>query len=225
MINLTPFLAPGRFIDSDAPAIVEFASDSTAGIHDQKQMAATLYGVVRERVLYDPYIDLASPSSYQASKVLALGRGYCVGKAALLAACARAVGIPARVGYADVRNHMSSPRLYALIKTDIFRWHSYTDLYIKDRWVKATPAFNAALCNHLGVNVLDFDGREDSLFQELDRSGNRRHMEYLQDRGTFADVPFETIVNDFLENYPALMSAHGLHGNFESEAIARKSQD
>ena len=188
-------------------------------------MAVALYGVVREHVLYDPYIDLASPSSYQASKVLALGRGYCVGKAALLAACARAVGIPARVGYADVRNHMSSPRLYALIKTDVFRWHSYTDLYIKDRWVKATPAFNSALCNHLGVNVLDFDGCQDSLFQELDRSGNRRHMEYLQDRGTFADVPFETIVSDFLENYPALMSAHGLQGNFEVEAIAGISQD
>lgn len=223
MFNLATFLEPGYFIDSDAAAIAEFAHNSIEGIRDRREIAVTLYGAVRERVLYDPYIDLSSPSSYQASKVLALGRGYCVGKAALLAACARAVGIPARVGYADVRNHMSSPRLYELIKTDVFRWHSYADLNINDRWVKATPAFNAALCNRLGVNVLEFDGREDSLFQELDRSGNRRHMEYLQDRGTFHDVPFETIVSDFQVNYPALMSARGLQGSFESEATANNT--
>lgn len=224
MFNLAPFLAPGYFIDSNAPAILEFAHDNTKGIRDRRLMAVALYRAVRERILYDPYIDLSNRSSYQASKVLALGHGYCVGKAALLAACARAVGIPARVGYADVRNHMSSPRLYELIKTDVFRWHSYTDLHINDRWVKATPAFNSALCTRLGVSVLEFDGRQDSLFQELDRSGTRRHMEYLQDRGTFNDVPFETIVSDFQVNYPALMATRGLQGSFESEASARNGQ-
>ena len=40
-----------------------------------------------------------------------------IGKASLLAACARAIGVPARVGYADVRNHLTSPRLYEKIKT------------------------------------------------------------------------------------------------------------
>ena len=100
-----------------------------------------------------------------ASDILAAGRGYCVSKAALLAAVARAAGVPARVGYADVRNHMTSPRLYESLGTDIFHWHSYADLYVDGRWVKATPAFNASLCDRLGVHVLEFDGRSDSLFQ------------------------------------------------------------
>jgi transglutaminase-like putative cysteine protease len=217
MSSLDAYLRPGRFIDSDTPAIRAFANETTAGIEDDVLRAVALYLAVRERVIYDPYVDVSHPSSYRASNVLALGRGYCVGKASLLAACARAIGIPARVGYADVRNHMTSPRLYAAIQTDVFRWHSYSDLYLAGRWVKATPAFNAALCERIGAAVLEFDGRADSLFQELDRSGSRRHMEYLLDRGTFIDVPFETIVEDFREHYPALMTRAGLNGDFQSE--------
>ena len=106
-----------------------------------------------------------------------------------------------------------------MLGTDVFRWHSYTDLHVNGRWVKATPAFNASLCERLGVNVLEFDGSADSLFQPFDRSG-RRHMEYLLDRGTYADVPFEIIRDDFRVHYPALMAKHGLVGDFQIEAIA-----
>jgi hypothetical protein len=84
--------------------------------------------------------------------------------------------------------------------------------------VKATPAFNASLCDRLGVSVLEFDGRTDSLFQPFDRSG-RRHMEYLLDRGTYADVPFETILDDFRVHYPAWFVKHGLSGDFQAEAV------
>src|SRR5205823_3897651 len=174
---------------------------------------------VRDHVLYDPYVDITNPRCYRASDVLALGRAYCVGKACLLAAAVRAAGIPARVGYADVRNHMTSPRLYALLGTDVFLWHSYADLYVDGRWVKATPAFNASLCDRLGVHVLEFDGRSDSLFQQFDRSG-RRHMEYLLDRGVYMDVPFDAILAAFRVHYPALLSKHGLTGDFQAEAIA-----
>jgi transglutaminase-like putative cysteine protease len=219
-MTLNPFLEPARFIDSDSAAIRDFADSVVNGIADPRKKAIALYLTVRERVRYDPYVDLASPTSYRASDILALAKGYCVGKASLLAACARAAGIPARVGYADVRNHMTSPRLFELIKTDVFRWHSYADLYVEDRWVKATPAFNAELCERLGVAVLEFDGRSDSLFQELDRSGRQRHMEYLCDRGTYADIPFETIVSDLREHYPALIARHGLSGDFQTEATA-----
>jgi transglutaminase-like putative cysteine protease len=220
MMTPNPFLTPARFIDSDSPAIRAFADGVVNGIADPRRKAIALYLAVRESVRYDPYVDLASTTSYRASDILALGKGYCVGKASLLAACARASGIPARVGYADVRNHMTSPRLFELIKTDVFRWHSYADLYVEDCWVKATPAFNAALCERIGVAVLEFDGRSDSLFQELDQSGQQRHMEYLCDRGTYADVPFETIVSDLRKHYPALISRHGLSGDFQDEATA-----
>jgi transglutaminase-like putative cysteine protease len=213
------YLASARFLDSDAPNVKEFVDKTVAGAKDEVARVIALYRAVRETVRYDPYVDMSSPSTYQASDILAAGRGFCVSKAAVLAAAARAAGVPARVGYADVRNHMTSPRLQETLGTDVFRWHSYADLYVNGRWVKATPAFNASLCERLGVSVLEFDGRTDSLFQPFDRSG-RRHMEYLLDRGTYADVPFEAIRDDFRIHYPALMSTHGLSGDFQAEAVA-----
>ena len=215
------YLEPATFIDSDAVNVREFARAATKGARDEVGRAIALYEAVREAILYDPYVDVSDPACYRASQVLAAGRGYCVGKASLLAAAARASGVPARVGYADVRNHMTSPRLYETLGTDIFHWHSYAELYVDGRWVKATPAFNASLCHRLGVHVLKFDGRNDSLFQQFDRSG-RRHMEYLLDRGVYADVPFEAILADFRVHYPAWPSKHGLSGDFQAEAVAEE---
>ncbi len=223
-IDMSQYLAPGRFIDSDAPSVIAYAKQHTAGAKDQRDAALRLYGAVRDGIIYDPYVDLAALSNYRASGVLAAGRAFCIGKAAVLAACARVVGVPARTGYADVRNHLTSPRFYEKAKTDKFIWHSYTELYLNGRWVKATPAFDRALCDRLGLKTLEFDGERDSLLQPFDRSG-RQHMEYLNDRGAFADVPFDTIQADFVTYYPSLMRSHGLSGDFQQEAIAQTMSD
>jgi transglutaminase-like putative cysteine protease len=219
-MDKTQFLAAGVFIDSDSPQVIAFAQQTTEGATDRRAAALRLYATVRDTIIYDPYVNFADPANYRASGVLASGRTFCIGKSALLAASARVIGVPARVGYADVRNHLTSPRLYEKIKTDIFIWHSYTELYLLGRWVKATPAFDRALCERAGIKPLEFDGETDSLFQPFDQAG-RRHMEYLKDRGTFADVPFDTLSADFLKAYPSLMSGHGLAGDFRSEAVAQ----
>jgi transglutaminase-like putative cysteine protease len=213
------FLSSSRYIDSEAPHVADFARDAAAGASGAAEQARCLFRAVRDGITYDPYVDLADPANYRASGVLTARRGFCVGKAALLAASCRAVGIPARVGYADVRNHMTSPRLYTLIKTDVFIWHSYAEIYISDRWVKSTPAFDLALCERVGLVPLDFDCKSDSLFHPFDRAG-RRHMEYLKDRGTFADVPFETMQIDFHAHYPSLIREAGITGDFHAEAVA-----
>lgn len=210
------YLAPASFIDSDDPRLSQWARGIVDGIEGEIARARALYLAVRDRVLYDPYLDFGQPDTFRASRVLASGKGFCVGKAALLAACARAVGIPARVGYADVKNHMTSPRLREFLQTDVFIWHSYAELFLEGQWVKATPAFNIDLCAKAGVAPLDFDGRSDSLFQPYSADG-RRHMEYLKDRGTFADVPFETILSDLRAYYPRMMGAKPLEGSFASE--------
>ena len=219
-MDMSQYLAPGQFIDSGHPRVIAFAKKTTASTHDQREAALRLYGAIRDGIIYDPYVDLADPTNYRASGVPAAGRAFCIGKSALLAACARGVGIPARAGYADVRNHLTSPRFYEKAKTDRFIWHSYTELYLSGRWVKATPAFDRALCDRLGLKTLEFDGETDSLLQPFDRSG-RQHMEYLNDRGVFADVPFDTIKADFIKYYPSLMSGPGLSGDFRSEAVAQ----
>jgi transglutaminase-like putative cysteine protease len=213
------FLDAGRFIDSESPRLIEYANDLTAQAENDLERVLQLYRNIRDGIVYDPYVDLADPENYRASSILERRRGFCIGKAALLAACARTVHIPARVGFADVRNHLTSSRFYEYIKSDIFIWHSYADLYIAGQWVKATPAFDLALCNRVGLKPLEFDGKSDSLLHPFDRSG-RRHMEYLKDRGTFADVPFETIQSDFRHTYPMLMDQRGLPGDFRAEAVA-----
>lgn len=219
-MDMTPYLTAGTYIDSDSAPVIAYAKQATEGVSDQRAAALRLYATVRDGITYDPYVDLANPAYYRASGVLAAKRTFCIGKSALLAACARVVGIPARVGFADVRNHLTSPRFYEKVKTDIFLWHSYTELYLSGRWVKATPAFDRALCERVGIKTLEFDGETDSLLQPFDRAG-RRHMEYLKDRGPFADVPFDTIKAEFMKTYPGLMSGHGLAGDFRSEAVAQ----
>lgn len=196
------YLQPGVYIDSAHPAVASFARERVRGIAEIER-AVSLYYAVRDAIRYNPFLDFTVDSAYRASSCLEAGEGFCVGKAALLAACARAEGIPARVGFADVRNHLSTPRLLEYIGSDLFVYHGYTELFLEGKWVKATPAFNLALCTKFRVKPLEFDGRKDSIFHPYDQDA-RRHMEYVRDRGSFADVPAAEIQRTFREFYPRL---------------------
>jgi transglutaminase-like putative cysteine protease len=212
----TNYLNAASFVDSGDPAIRAFAHQALGGAQTAKDKALALYGAVRDSIQYDPYVDFLDPAVFRASDVLRAGKGFCVGKSALLTAAARAAGIPARPGYADVRNHLTSKRLQDLVDGDIFYWHSYTELNIDGKWVKCTPAFDAALCARAKIAPLDFDGINDSLFHPFDPAG-RRHMEYLKDRGAFSDVPFATIIADFKKFYPKLVAASPAAASFRDE--------
>jgi transglutaminase-like putative cysteine protease len=194
------YLQPGRFVDSTHPRIVEFARQNARGT-TEREKAVALYYAVRDGVRYNPFQNFMLDEAYQGSVCLERGVGWCVSKAALLAACARAEGIPARVAFADVKNHLTTPELTAKMGTDLFVYHGYTELYLDGKWVKATPAFNLSLCTKFRVKPLEFDGRTDSIFHPFDQD-NRRHMEYLRERGAFADVPVEDIKRVFGETYP-----------------------
>ncbi len=200
-------LAPTPLVDADHPDVKAFAAAHAVGA-DDRERAVALYYAVRDGFRYDPYrVDL-SPEGMRASTVLRQGYGWCVPKAALLAAAARASGIPARLGYADVRNHLSTERMRESMKTDLFVWHGYTDLWIDDEWRKATPAFNLSLCERFGLLPLEFDGHADSIYHPFDRAGNR-HMEYVAMRGTFDEMPLAQIVADFKRIYRGLYDDTG----------------
>jgi transglutaminase-like putative cysteine protease len=168
--------------------------------------------------------------AYRASTTLAAGHGYCVNKAGLMAAVCRAVGIPARVGYADVRNHMTTKRLAELMGNDVFYYHGYTDVWLDGHWVKATPAFNKELTERFGLKPLDWDAVGDSIYHPFDLGG-RRHMEYLAYRGTFADIPFDEIRDAFRHYYPRLSAEQEalplggtVGGDFGAEGAAEAAQ-
>ena len=196
------FLAPGRYVDSDHPAVTGFAREHAKGAGDLAR-AVSLYYAVRDGVRYNPFLDFSRDEAFRGSACLETGEGFCVGKAALLAASARAAGIPARVGFADVKNHLTTPRLAERMGTDLFVYHGFTELWLEGKWVKATPAFNLELCRKFRVKPLEFDGRVDSIFHPFD-ADDRRHMEYLRERGSFADVPVAEIQRVFRDTYPAL---------------------
>jgi transglutaminase-like putative cysteine protease len=217
-----PTLTPTAFVDHDHPRVAEFARRS-AGTGSDLARAVRLYYAVRDGIRYDPYAFRVEREWLTASRTLEAGVGWCVPKAVLLAACCRAEGIPARLGFADVRNHLATERLLRLMDTPDFLWHGYVSLLLEGRWVKATPAFNVELCRRFGVLPLEFDGRTDSLLQPYD-ARNQRHMEYVRDRGLFDDLPYDEATRDWRAGYPRLIAAAEageVRGRFEADRIQR----
>ena len=216
------YLQPGRFIDSDHPEVIAFAERNRGASADLREQAVSLYYAVRDQVRYNPYTFSRDPQTLKASHALSAGESYCVPKALLLAACARHCGIPARIGLADVRNHLATPRLLALLRSEVFAMHGYTELYLAGRWVKATPAFNLALCRVFKVEPLAFDGLNDSVFHPCNQQGER-YMEYLQDHGQFAELPLELFFSHLAACYPHFFNdeALSLGGDLQHEASAQ----
>lgn len=193
-------LAPTYFLDCDHPEVRAYAQRAAAGATTPLERAVKVFYAVRDGIRYDPYQVLRERAQYRASALTTASRAFCIPKAILVAAACRALGIPSRLGFADVRNHLSSEKLIAHLGTDLFVFHGYADLYLEGRWVKATPAFNIELCEKFGVAPLDFDGRSDALFHEYETDG-RRHMEYVNDRGLYDDFPFDGMIAAFVEHY------------------------
>jgi transglutaminase-like putative cysteine protease len=200
-----PWLAPTWFIDSDHIDVQRFAIDSVDGATEQIEQAVRLFHAVRDGFRYDPYGTDHRPEAFRASAVLASSSNWCVPKSVLLTAAARSIGIPSRLGFADVRNHLTSRKLSEQMGTDLFVWHGYSELLLGDRWFKLSTAFNRELCERFGVKVLEFDGTDDALMHPFDEAGNR-HMEYVRQRGSFDDLPLERILADFAEVYGNLGS-------------------
>jgi len=219
--------------DHDAGAVHEWALEVVGDERDEARRAALLFADVRDRIRYDPYAIDLRPEAFTAGVTLASQRSWCVPKAILLVAGARAVGIPARIGFADVRNHLSSEKLRERMGSDLFVFHGYAALYVGGRWLKASPAFNAELCARFGVPPLEFDGRSDALLHAYDGEG-RRHMEYVNDHGTWTGVPLEAMLKAFRANYAGGQAAteygqaaaeHGQAAAERGQAAAEHAQD
>jgi transglutaminase-like putative cysteine protease len=201
------YLAPSLYMDFNSLEVATFVAKHAKGTTD-KEIAISLYYAVRDGFWYDPYHVNMSHKALKASSMIERGSGYCVEKANFLAAVARACNIPARLGFAIVRNHIGTEKLQEILRSDLFVFHGYTELYIDGQWVKATPAFNKELCERFNVTPLEFDGEHDSVFQEYDAQGNK-HMEYLHDYGIFAEVPRDLMVDELKKHYPHLFKGLG----------------
>lgn len=212
--DLLPYLKPARYVDSDHPAVVAFAQRVAGSATTARDIAVRLFQAVRDDIRYDPYRIELAPAGLTASRCLTQGYGFCVPKAALYAAALRVHGIPARLCFADVKNHLTSARLRQTMGTDLFVYHGYAEVLLPHdtaappgqgldaaRWLKATPTFNRSLCERAGTLPLEFDGTADSIFHPFDAAG-RRHMEYVREHGAFADLPREPMLAAWDAVYP-----------------------
>ena len=219
-MNKDPFslyCKPTFFIDSDHESIIEFSCRHTAALDNPVEKAVSLFYAVRDQIRYDPYEIPGHRQGFKASRVLAAGKGFCVPKAVLLAACLRAQSIPSRLGFANVKNHLTTPKLKAKMGTDLFEWHGYTDIFLEEKWVKATPTFNLSLCQAFDVLPLEFDGKNDSIFHAFDTKG-QKHMTYVKDHGHFADLPWDRLMAAYRNAYPKYFESNQTAGDFNAEA-------
>lgn len=194
-------LSPTWFLDCDSEAVSAFADQAVGSTEDTIKVAEALFYAVRDGFRYDPYQVSREPASYRASAITATTSNWCVPKSVLLATSARARGIPARLGFADVLNHLTSAKLSESMGTDLFAWHGYAELWLNEKWVKLSTAFNIELCERFGVAALEFDPIDGALMHPYDTSG-RRHMEYVRERGSYDDLPLEAMFETFDEVYP-----------------------
>lgn len=197
------FLKPTEFLDSDHPAVLEFVEENTRILSTPTEKLEALYYAVRDGFRYDPYRLDFSREAMKASHLTGRDYGYCVEKSCLFAAAARTVGVPARMGFANVRNHIGTARLEAVLQTNVLVFHGYAEVYVNGRWIKTTPVFNKELCELLNVAPLDFNAEEDAIFQEYDRQGGK-FMEYLHDYGRFEDIPYDFFMSELQRYYPHL---------------------
>jgi len=194
------YLSPTLIVDSDHPAIIDYAAETVGETPDAVEQAVRIYYAVRDGIWYDPYYPFYLPEHYRASNILKSGRGYCVCKASLLCALGRACGIPARIGFADVKNHLATRQLLEFLGSDLFVYHGFVEFYLDGKWVKATPAFNRELCERHRVAPLEFNGREDSIFHPYNLE-QKLFMEYVAEHGTYADIPVDVIVAAWKATY------------------------
>ena len=223
--TLEQYLTPTEIIDSDNDAIRDYAADAVKDAADDPiEKAVKLYYAVRDGIWYNPYLPFYLPEHYRASNVLKRGRAFCIGKATLLCALGRACGIPSRVGFADVRNHLATKQLLEYLGSDLFTYHGFTEFFLDGKWLKATPAFNIQLCQKHKVIPLEFDGREDSIFHPYNLE-QEQFMDYVADHGTYADIPVEKIVAAWREVYGEDRVRRWIEGYEASEGAAERDFD
>jgi transglutaminase-like putative cysteine protease len=207
---LDHYTSPSYFIDSENKDISSWTEEITQGIEPIHEQAIALYYAVRDGWRYNPYRISLLPEHSKASSILDrdIKEGHCIDKAILLCALGRAAGIPSRLHFANVKNHIGTEKLEEYLGTNVLVFHGFLEFHLNGEWVKCTPAFNDQLCQKLNVVPLEFDGKNDSIFQEYDKEGGQ-FMEYLHDYGIFHEFPLDMFEMEIRKYYPKVFEHLG----------------
>lgn len=200
-LQVERYLRPTPIIDCDSASIQDKKRNLTKGRQDIIEKARSLFYFVRDKIKYNMYVSKSLPEHFRASNILSRGEGYCVQKAVLLTALARAAGIPAALGFARLRNNLLLEKTVKRLGTNIFPFHGYAALYLDGKWVKATPAFDLKMCEKNRIIPVDFDGKSDAMFHSHNRDG-KLHIEYLADLGHYYDdLPLDRLRGTLIQHF------------------------
>lgn len=158
---------PNNWIQSDHPQIVAAAQEAAGNLADPWQAACALERYAH-RCIRRPGFAQAFDT---AADVLASGEGDCTEHAVLLAALARARGIPARVAIGLVYQNQQ------------FLYHMWTELYVAGRWIPmdATLAQGGIGAAHLKITHSSLAGASAlSCFLPVAQVAGRLKIEILE---------------------------------------------
>ena len=192
-------LGPTRFINCAHGSIQKKVRE--LGVADLRpgERAVQLFQFVRDRISYEFKAKLKE-EEYIASNVLAAGMGFCVQKAVLLCALARAAGVPAALVMTNLRDHTLPEKLREGMRTDVLYYHGLTAFHLHGRWVRADASLTAELVARKGYRLVEFDGHHDALLATTTETGEP-HSQYIAVHGMFADLPFAAMIEAFQEGY------------------------
>jgi hypothetical protein len=219
------FLKCTEIIDCDSNSIKEKALEVTKGLKTDKEKAVALFYFVRDKIKHNAYVPLYDANRYKASSTLKEGNGMCQNKAILLVALARAVGIPARLGFVDVEDHQLSDSFKQMIGgVNTMPFHGFAELYIDGRWVHASPAYDLATCQKKGFIPVEFDGVKDAKDSEYTKNG-QLHMKHIQYHGPYEDLPLDEIYSYYREWIAKMGKAWDDFQGASEEIRKRKSRN
>ncbi|UCG02896.1 MAG: transglutaminase family protein [Candidatus Heimdallarchaeota archaeon] len=197
---LNEYLDPTFFIDSESDIVVNLANELSSEHNKKVDLAIATFNYVRDNIKYT--IDVTryeTPDDMKGSTTIEKKVGFCIPKSVALVALYRANQIPARLHFADIINHRIPPHIYEILQTNVMVFHGYAEVYL-GKWIKLTPSFQTPLCDRHNFPVCTFDGVNDATFKPYDNAGNL-FVEYISDRGTYADLPYDEIFTTFREYY------------------------
>ncbi len=205
MPNKTPIetLQVTEFLDWDSPVVEDYTNLIIGSDQDPVKQMVKLFYAVRDRIRYDVYGVDMSREGLKASHIIKNKVGFCIHKSIVFATAARYLGIPSRLTFSDVRNHLSTPALKKLVGGDVFHYHAYAEIYLHERWIKATPVFNLMLCHLFKMEPLEFDGIHDATLQAYDKQGNQS-LEFINHHGSFNNVPYQQCITALKHHHPLL---------------------
>lgn len=206
MTDFSLLTRPTEFLDFNSDSVRGFLARALRGeAMTPEDAARRAYYAVRDGLRYEIYGADLSRTGLRASTIIGHGSGLCIHKSVVFATVARALGIPSRLVFANVLNHLASPRLREYVGGDVFHYHCLVALYLNGRWLKVTPVFNKTLCHLFGIRPLEFDGRSNSMHHPFDNCG-QRYMEFVHVHGEFDDLPYDQVVDGLRRAHPNLFA-------------------